>query len=352
MESTKKARVMRKGVVSVVLPIYNVEKYLNRCIKSVINQSYKNLEIILVDDGSPDNCPTLCDEWAKKDNRIKVIHKKNAGLGMARNTGIANATGEYICFFDSDDYIAHDTIEKCLNYAQKDNADVVLFGASTVDHNGNIKDISIPHPNKNVYEGSEVQTEFLPDLISTDPDTGIATNLRMSVWGAFYSMQLLNSINWHCVSERDIIAEDVYSLLSLYKHVNKVSVISEALYYYCENDTSLTHIYRRDRYEKIKSFYDACKEECDKLDYDDKIKSRLTGPYLSFTIAALKLLVSSNESCKTKKELFKEIVFDNNLQDVLKITNLSHEPFGRKMLLMLIKEKKWRLSYELVRLKT
>ena len=83
---------MRKGVVSVVLPIYNVEKYLNRCVKSVVNQSYKNLEIILVDDGSPDNCPALCEEWAKKDNRIKVVHKKNAGLGYARNTGIENVS--------------------------------------------------------------------------------------------------------------------------------------------------------------------------------------------------------------------------------------------------------------------
>ena len=90
---------MEVGLVSVVLPIYNVEKYLDRCIESVINQTYKNLEILLVDDGSPDSCPQKCEEWAKKDERIKVIHKTNAGLGYARNTGIENASGEYICFF-------------------------------------------------------------------------------------------------------------------------------------------------------------------------------------------------------------------------------------------------------------
>ena len=87
-------------LVSVVLPIYNVEKYMDRCINSIINQTYKNLEIILVDDGSPDNCPQKCDDWGIKDSRIKVVHKKNAGLGMARNTGIENATGDYICFID------------------------------------------------------------------------------------------------------------------------------------------------------------------------------------------------------------------------------------------------------------
>ena len=103
---------MIQGLVSVVLPIYNVEKYLDRCIESVVGQTYKNLEIILVDDESPDGCPKKCEDWAKRDKRIKVIHKENAGLGYARNTGIENATGEYICFFDSDDYVEKDTIEK------------------------------------------------------------------------------------------------------------------------------------------------------------------------------------------------------------------------------------------------
>ena len=97
--------------MSIVVPIYNVEKYLDRCIKSIVSQTYGNLEILLVDDGSPDDCPRVCDEWAEKDSRIKVVHKLNAGLGYARNTGIENATGKYICFFDSDDYIEPDTID-------------------------------------------------------------------------------------------------------------------------------------------------------------------------------------------------------------------------------------------------
>ena len=92
-------------LVSVVVPVYNVEKYLNRCVESIVNQTYKNLEIILVDDGSLDNCPVMCDEWAKKDNRIKVIHKKNGGVSSARNAGIDKSNGKYISFIDPDDYI-------------------------------------------------------------------------------------------------------------------------------------------------------------------------------------------------------------------------------------------------------
>ena len=84
--------------ISLIIPVYNVEKYLDRCITSIVNQTYRNLEIILVDDGSPDNCPSMCDRWGEKDSRIKVVHKENAGLGMARNTGIECATGDYICF--------------------------------------------------------------------------------------------------------------------------------------------------------------------------------------------------------------------------------------------------------------
>ena len=94
------------SLISVIVPIYNVEKYLDKCVDSIINQTYKNLEIILVDDGSPDNCPQMCDDYAKKDSRIRVVHKENGGLSDARNAGMKVATGEYVSFIDSDDYIS------------------------------------------------------------------------------------------------------------------------------------------------------------------------------------------------------------------------------------------------------
>lgn len=179
---------MEVGLVSIVLPIYNVEKYLDRCIESVVRQTYNNLEIILVDDGSPDGCPQKCDEWAKKDKRIKVIHKNNAGLGYARNTGIENASGEYICFFDSDDYVAPDTIEKAYTTAKTSNSDMVLFGHYDVDAQGKIVKAYMPTTPKESYEGSEVQEVLLPDLISDDPETGNSTNLWLSDCFCLYSI--------------------------------------------------------------------------------------------------------------------------------------------------------------------
>lgn len=171
------------GLASVVVPVYNVEKYLDRCVKSIVNQSYRNLEIILVDDGSTDSCPEKCDEWAKKDRRIKVAHKKNAGLGMARNTGIENVTGDYIFFVDSDDYIALDTVEECCRLAKKENADIVSYGFCKVRADGTTGESFVPKPKMYIYEGAEVQDEFLPDLIAPDTKTGYESNLWMSMSG-------------------------------------------------------------------------------------------------------------------------------------------------------------------------
>lgn len=119
-----------KPLVSVIVPIYNVEQYLRECIDSIIRQTYKNLEIILVDDGSPDNCGKIAETYAEKDNRIKVLHKENGGLSDARNVGITEAKGEYISLIDSDDYISEFFIEIMMKNAMKYDADVITTGQS------------------------------------------------------------------------------------------------------------------------------------------------------------------------------------------------------------------------------
>lgn len=116
---------METSLVSIIIPVYNVEKYLDRCVQSVFLQSYKNLEIILIDDGSPDSCPRLCDEYGNIDKRVRVLHKKNEGLGLARNSGLALATGKYVLFIDSDDYLSENMVEKLVCQAEFMNADIV-----------------------------------------------------------------------------------------------------------------------------------------------------------------------------------------------------------------------------------
>ena len=131
--------------VSVIIPIYNVEKYLQECLDSVIDQTLKDIEIILVDDGSPDNCPRICDEYAQKDARIKVIHKENGGYGSAVNRGLEEATGEYIGIVEPDDYIDSDMYEDLYNIAQTNNADIVKSDHYTFStKNGKQQTDSIP----------------------------------------------------------------------------------------------------------------------------------------------------------------------------------------------------------------
>ena len=115
-------------LVSIIVPVYNVEKYLDQCVNSLINQTYDKIEIILVDDGPKDNSGRLCDEWAKKSNKIKAVHKKNAGLGMARNTGLEHVTGNYVMFIDSDDYLAENVVEKLLEKLLTEKVDAAFTG--------------------------------------------------------------------------------------------------------------------------------------------------------------------------------------------------------------------------------
>lgn len=125
--------------VSIIVPIYNVEKYLDRCMSSLLNQTLKDIEIIMVDDESPDNCPQLCDEYARKDERVKVIHKKNGGLGLARNSGLEIATGEYVAFVDSDDFVDINMYQELYSTADSYDSDIVYCGFYEYKNESNVK---------------------------------------------------------------------------------------------------------------------------------------------------------------------------------------------------------------------
>ena len=126
---------MESDKISIIVPVYKVEQYLDRCVNSLVNQTYKNIEIILVDDGSPDNCPQMCDDFARKDSRIRVIHKKNGGLSDARNTGLRMATGEYVMYVDSDDYIENNSCERLIEDINT-NIDIVIGACKKIHPTG------------------------------------------------------------------------------------------------------------------------------------------------------------------------------------------------------------------------
>ena len=135
--------------VSIIIPVYKAEGYLNKCLESVVNQTYQNLEIILIDDGSPDNCPKMCDDWAKKDKRIKVIHKENGGVSSARNCALDKLTGDYICFVDSDDTIHPKYVEILIRNLKEANADISVCSWKKVN--------DINNPNNKEYKKKQLE---------------------------------------------------------------------------------------------------------------------------------------------------------------------------------------------------
>lgn len=339
---------MLEGLISIVLPIYNVEMFLERCLNSVTCQTYGNLEIILVDDGSTDKCPEICDHWEAKDPRIKVIHKKNAGLGMARNSGIECASGEYICFFDSDDYIVPDAIEKIYFSINKEKADIAIFGYKNITKEGKVESIVVPQTDRAVYSGAEIQEELLADLISPDFHKGTESNLCISAWTAMYSMKLIHETRWRFASEREMIAEDVYSHLLLYRYIRKAVIISEAFYCYCENQASLTHKYREDRYLQIVKFYNQCLKTSAELGYNETIMERLVWPYFSFTIAAMKQVVTADKPFAQRIRQLKEIVGDSTLQKALRIVRKQKLSLQRQVLFSFLRNKMTFASFALL----
>lgn len=242
---------MKTPKLSVIVPVYNVEKYLDRCVRSLLNQTMCDIEVILVDDASPDNCPVLCDEYAKIDSRVKVIHKKNGGLGMACNSGIEVATGRYVAFCDSDDWVDEDMYRRMVAEADKRGAQIVYTGLKRTDGCGNFSIMSVSREYR-FYDSRRDILGLAMDMIASSPAERIERRIAMSAKVAIYDRQLLYDNNIRFESERKFISEDLLFNLDCLIRSNRVVELPYAYYNYFVNTNSLTGVVRRDRFEKYK----------------------------------------------------------------------------------------------------
>lgn len=215
-------------LVSVIIPVYKVEKYLPMCVDSVLNQSYRNLEVILVDDGSPDNCPAICDEYAKKDKRIRVIHQKNAGLSMARNAGLDICTGDYITFVDSDDALHVDFVARLLAACEENQADVAVGTFERTAHEDNIPKCNLPRENPpvRIISGKEANL-----LIYDRPNW----SRMVTAWGKLFRRELLETERFPDVK----LHEDEALIYKLLYRSRQVAMVDGALYLYTANQGGL-----------------------------------------------------------------------------------------------------------------
>lgn len=207
--------------LSVIVPVYKVEPYIHKCVDSILEQTYTNLEVILVDDGSPDNCGKICDEYAAKDKRVKVIHKKNGGLSDARNAGIDISTGNIIGFIDSDDYIEARMYEEMINYMEHNNLDIVCADTNQVKGN---KIKFKPRYKKNyVWNKQEALSEILNG------------NLDNAAWNKIYKREIIGNTRF----PQGRVYEDVATIYKFIYNADKVGYLSKPYYYYVKRKGSI-----------------------------------------------------------------------------------------------------------------
>ena len=309
-------------LVSVIVPVYNAERFVGRCIESIVGQTYGHIEVILVDDGSTDGSPAICDQWAERDARIQVVHKHNEGAGLARNVGLGRALGSYVCFVDADDYLCLDAIERMLDAVTGRSTDLVFFGFSDVDEQGTLLESHVPTPPHTFYEGREIVLDVLPHAIAPDYAAHSDWNIRLTLWGKLYRRDVLSKVKWRIYSEKDVLSEDVCSLLELFPSLESVAFVRDSLYFYRENATSLSRNYLSAGIGSIDSFYEKCEAIAIERGLGGVVINRLKYPYLSYLVAALKQLCISDCSISDKR---REVL---RMCDSKVLRRLSKEGFG------------------------
>ena len=324
-----------KTKVSVIVPVYNVpERYLEKCVSSLVNQTLNDIEIILVDDGTPDTSGKLCDDFAKKDSRIKVIHQENKGLCGARNTGVKSSTGEWISFVDGDDWIEPNAYEKLYNIGTKNNVDVVMFGyVKDYPSKSVIMHYDKYFENKKVYNTSE-DIAYLQKMI-----LNYNANCAMEPT-KFIRKSVIEKYNIYHDEKLRQGAEGIEFNIRLFSKIKSALFLNETFYHYIYNDESITTVHNEKNHQMVIDCFKKIKGE---INNDD---SEIMGwfynrmKYVILTTAISGYFSRSNkEAYKIQKRKFKKYMSDTLVQETLKSKNYQGLSTTRKVTLFFIKHR-------------
>lgn len=315
-------------MISIIVPIYNVEKYINRCVDSIINQTYKNLEIILVDDGSPDNCPKICDDYENKDSRVSVIHKSNGGLMSARQAGLRAANGDYVGFVDGDDWIEPDMYEKLALSAEKYHSDLVFCEFLYAFPDKDVK--SGQNPPKEYFTKQDLEKEIYPTMLFREPYYSFGVN--PCCWSKLFKKELLESVLYN-VTPKVKIGEDAAFTYPALLNAKSVSYVGEYLYHYRNNPEAMTKKYDSRMENYIFIPYDILNEAFGKTKYA-YLNNQLNF-FLLFLVNGLLRNEASpdcNKSLKEKRQLLKRLVNNDALQTAIREMDCSVLPFHTRLI--------------------
>lgn len=326
---------------TIIIPIYNVEKYLNKCLKSIQNQSFRDFEAILVDDESPDKCPQICDEIVQQDSRFSVIHKKNAGAGYARNTGLDVARGEYIVFVDPDDYIDIECLQYFYNHIKDEKADVCYGGVYDVISDKVIKEDFLYK--EGTFLNEEIRKNLLVKMVGKAASEKKGP-IPMSVWRGIYKNSLLKENKIHFLSEREFLSEDYLFTFDVLTKAQVVSCTKYYFYYHIkDNMESLSTKYNPNRFnvDRAYSLYQSFEKKSKEIGYEQCYRERIQAAFLSNIIVCLKQTVGNRSEFGKNKTitLLSKIISDMRVQEVLNEYPYRHESFKRRWLFHFMKRK-------------
>mgnify|MGYP001860306502 CR=1 FL=1 len=336
---------MKKIKISVIVPVYNAEKYLSDCIDSILNQTLKEFELILINDGSTDNSLQICREKAAKDSRIKIINKKNEGQGYARNIGIDSAKGEFITFVDSDDYIDNEAYEKMYELCKKYHADYCVTPFSI---KSNIKKDEIK-----IYEGREIKNKILIDLLGNYPQNSIGSVIGPSVCTKLFNSKIIKDNKIKFISERQYSSEDNIFNINYILFSNKVVMYNKNFYHYRNVDNSFSHRYRDEYLKKINNMYIYIRDNLFQGKMNDREKLCLNNNIMCQYIVCItqEVTITKQTNIITKLKRIKKICNNDIVQEVSKQCNPNLYSFKKRIFFKAMKSKQYIKLYIYVKLR-
>ncbi|MBR2589958.1 MAG: glycosyltransferase [Clostridia bacterium] len=321
-------------LVSIIVPVYKVEAYLGKCVESLVNQTLEDIEIILVDDGSPDNCPAMCDAWAQRDSRVKVIHKENGGLSSARNAALQVCAGAYIGFVDSDDYVDATMFEKLYCSATDYDAQISICAHYTFSEQEQTEHL-LPLE-ESVYEKDAIVENFIFPLIGPDHNKK-PVSIEGFVCRQLFRKDLIENTVFR--SEKEFFAEDVVFDFDVYPKCSVLSVVNEPLYYYRYNEQSLSNRYRENVWNKLSALLTIKKTVMECFGVAESEKRRLINETIKYIKFSLMNLGKSgcNLSFAEKKRCLKTIRNDKNATVAFESFAVKEESIKTKIIFLLLK---------------
>jgi glycosyltransferase involved in cell wall biosynthesis len=319
-------------LVTIVVPVYNVEKYLARCVDSILNQTLQDIEVILVDDGSPDSSGKIADEYAIKDSRIQVIHKVNGGLSSARNAGTRIATSKYVGYVDSDDWVEPETFERLLQTAEHFSTDVVMFDYTRKTMHGDQR-----HTEKietGFYDRKKILADIFPNLVMGE---NIDYGPVLSACSCFYRIEFLRQHNLE-FDEDIFFSEDSLFNSKVMEKANSFYYLKTSFYNYFYNKNSITKTYRKEKWANVKILNKKMREHFCNINYYN-FEEQINRHMVYFACNTLSQVCHCDKSIDEKREEIKQILMDKKLSSAMKNLQFPLNTWKFRMMAWIMKKR-------------